>query len=62
LSEREAEVLFWLIQGTDNRAIAIEIRMSYNTVRKHLENIYCKLKVKSQLEAIATALEKFVCL
>jgi DNA-binding CsgD family transcriptional regulator len=62
LSKREAEVLFWLIQGKDNRAIALEIRINYSTVRKHLENIYRKLKVKSQSEAIATALEKVGCL
>jgi DNA-binding CsgD family transcriptional regulator len=62
LSKREAEVLFWIIKGKDNRAIALEMRINYSTVRKHLENIYFKLEVQSRTEAIATALEKVGCL
>jgi DNA-binding CsgD family transcriptional regulator len=62
LSKREAEVLFWIIKGKDTKSIALEIRINYSTVRKHLENIYRKLKVKSQSEAIAVALERCGCL
>jgi DNA-binding CsgD family transcriptional regulator len=62
LSKREAEVLFWIIKGKDTKAIATEMRINYSTIRKHLENIYRKLKVKSQSEAIATALKKVGCL
>jgi DNA-binding CsgD family transcriptional regulator len=62
LSKREAEILFWLIQGKDTKAIALEIGVSYSTVRKHLENIYRKLEVKNQSDAIVTALEKVGCL
>jgi DNA-binding CsgD family transcriptional regulator len=62
LSKREAEVLFWIIKGKDNRAIALEMRINYSTVRKHLENIYRKLEVQSRTEAISIALEKVGCL
>lgn len=58
LSSREAEVLFWMIRGKDNQAIANQLDLHLCTVRKHLENIYRKLKVQSRAEAIAQAVEK----
>jgi len=58
LSSREAEVLFWVMQGKDNKAIAAQLSIGKSTVRKHLESIYCKLGVQSRTEAIAKALEK----
>ncbi len=62
LSRREAEVLFWIIQGKGNKAIAVQLSIHVSTVRKHLENIYHKLDVQSRTEAIALALEKSGCL
>ncbi len=62
LSQREAEVLSCIIQGTDNKAIAAQMNINISTVRKHLENIYRKLGVKNRTEAIASALEKLGCL
>jgi len=58
LSQRETEVLFWVIQGKDNKAIAKQLDVHISTVRKHLESIYRKLGVQSRTEAIAQALEK----
>ncbi len=58
LSQRETEVLFWVIQGKENKAIATQLSVSPSTVRKHLESIYHKLGVQSRTEAIANALEK----
>jgi len=58
LSPREAEVLFWVMQGKDNKAIAAQLSIHKSTVRKHLESIYRKLGVQSRTEAIAQALEK----
>ncbi len=58
LSHREAEVLFWVIRGKDNLAIAHQLGLQLSTVRKHLENIYRKLNVQSRAEAIAQAVEK----
>ena len=58
LSDRETEVLYWMIQGRDNKAIASQLSIHPGTVRKHLEHIYHKLDVESRTEAISQALEK----
>ncbi len=58
LSQRETEVLSWVIQGKDNKAIATQLSVHISTVRKHLENIYRKLEVQSRTAAIARSLEK----
>ncbi|MGV0025407.1 response regulator transcription factor [Phormidesmis priestleyi] len=58
LSQRETEVLFWVMQGKDNKLIASQLSVGKSTVRKHLESIYHKLGVQSRTEAIAQALEK----
>lgn len=57
LTKREAEVLFQVAQGQDNQAIAAQLNISLSTVRKHLENIYLKLRVSSRTEAVARSLE-----
>jgi len=58
LSQRETEVLFCVIQGKDNKAIAKALGLQISTVRKHQESIYRKLGVQSRTEAIAQALGK----
>jgi DNA-binding NarL/FixJ family response regulator len=58
LSQRETEVLFCIMQGKDNKAIALHLRVGKSTVGKHLEGIYHKFGVQSRTEAIAQALEK----
>jgi DNA-binding CsgD family transcriptional regulator len=58
LSPRETEVLYWVMHGKDNKAIAAQLSVGKSTVRKHLESIYCKLGIQSRTEAIAQALKK----
>ncbi len=58
LSQRETEVLYWMIQGKNNKAIAAQLTVGLSTVHKHLENIYQKWGVNSRGEAIAQALSK----
>jgi DNA-binding CsgD family transcriptional regulator len=58
LSQRETEVMRWLMQGKDNTTIALEMGIHVGTVRKHLENIYGKLGVQSRTAAIACVLAK----
>lgn len=58
LSQRETEVLYWLMQGKDNKHIAVQLSIKVGTVRKHLENMYFKLGVQSRTEAVAYALDK----
>jgi DNA-binding CsgD family transcriptional regulator len=56
LSQRETELLDWVIQGKDTVAIATVMGITKSTVRKHLENLYRKLGVTSRTAAIAQAL------
>lgn len=58
LSDRETQVLLGLIKGLENSAIAQQLGIKSGTVRKHLENIYRKLRVQSRSEAVSKALEQ----
>ncbi len=58
LSEREREVLQMLTEGLENKAIAIKLDISINTVEKHLANIYQKLGAASRTEAVIWWLDK----
>jgi DNA-binding CsgD family transcriptional regulator len=58
ITEREAEVLFWIAKDKSNAAIAKAIGCSEGTVRKHLEHLYKKLGVQTRTAAVMVALEK----
>jgi len=53
LSRRETEVLTHLELGKNNREIAMDLFISSHTVKKHLENAFAKLGVKTRAEAVA---------
>ena len=53
LTARETEILVALAQGTGYKAIAAKFFISVDTVRSHIKNIYQKMHVHSQLEAVA---------
>ena len=55
LTTREIEVLEQLSKGLKYNNIAENLFLSSGTIRKHVENIYTKLKVHNKLEAIAKA-------
>lgn len=57
LTEREAEVLFWLTKGKTNREIGQILSMSPRTVNKHLEQVYKKLAVENRTTAAAVCLK-----
>lgn len=52
LTDRETELLVHLKNGLTYEEIASNLHISYHTVRKHIENIYRKLKVNNKVEAI----------
>jgi DNA-binding CsgD family transcriptional regulator len=56
LSQRETEVLGWIIRGCNNKIIATQMLINVSTVRKHLERIYAKLGVKSRNAAVSHVL------
>jgi len=58
LSDREKEVLYHLSEGNNYQEIADSLFISVDTVRHHIRNIYKKLHVHSQSEAVAKAIRK----
>jgi DNA-binding NarL/FixJ family response regulator len=57
LTDRELEVLRWISQGLDNRAIANNLGVSVNTIRGHVQKVLEKLGVHSKLGAMAQCVE-----
>lgn len=53
LTAREREVLQWVARGKTNADIAALLWLSPATVRKHLENVYAKLGVRTRTAAVA---------
>jgi DNA-binding response OmpR family regulator/DNA-binding CsgD family transcriptional regulator len=58
LSEREAEVLFWMSEGKSNPEIALILGAATGTIKKHAENIFAKLGVENRAAAMRLALER----
>lgn len=55
LSKREKEVLILLADGNSYDNIADKLFISKNTIKFHLKNIYIKLQVNSNIEAVNKA-------
>jgi len=55
LSERERQVLQFLVDGYSYKMIAADLFIAIDTVRSHIKNIYEKLQVNSKSEAVAKA-------
>jgi DNA-binding CsgD family transcriptional regulator len=53
LTPREREILAWVARGKTNAEIAQALWISPTTVRKHLENVYAKLGVRTRTAAAA---------
>ena len=58
LTQREAEVLDWVIKGKTNRDIGEILGTSPRTVNKHLEHVFVKLGVETRTAAASVALNK----
>jgi len=57
ISKQEAMILALMQEGLSNRQIAAKLFISENTVKKHISNIFQKLRVERRTEAIKKALE-----
>ena len=58
LSEREKQILGWLVKGLSHKMIAEQCFISVHTVNSHVKNIYEKLHVRSVSEAVAKAIKE----
>ena len=57
LTDREKDVLFLLVTGLPNKAIAGKLFISADTVKTHTLNIYRKMEVDNRSSAILKAVE-----
>jgi len=57
LTQREREVLYWLVQGASNEAISQELHITVGTVKAYLTTIFEKLNVTSRTQAALQALK-----
>lgn len=57
LTERESEILKFLVNGMSYRLIAEKCFVTFDTVRTHVKNIYKKLHVHSKTEAATKAIK-----
>ena len=58
LTQRESEILSFVVNGLSNRAIATKLVIGDETVKSHLRSIYRKLGVSDRTGAVATALRE----
>lgn len=59
ISERQAEVLYWVGEGKSNADIATILDIAKRTVDKHLEAIYAKLQVENRTAALRVLAMRF---
>ncbi|HRE37528.1 MAG TPA: response regulator transcription factor [Chitinophagaceae bacterium] len=57
LTDKEKEVLKYLVEGLSYKMIAEKVFLSFHTVHTHLRHIYEKLHVNSKSEAVAKAIK-----
>ncbi|MEP6684340.1 MAG: response regulator transcription factor [Parafilimonas sp.] len=58
LTAKEKELLQCLVQGMSYKMIADAMMISFETVKSHVKNVYRKLHVSSNSEAVAKALKQ----
>lgn len=58
LTPKEKEILQQMVQGKSFKMVADALNITYETVRTHMKNIYNKLHVNSNTEAVSKALKE----
>ena len=57
ITSREQDVLSLLVRGFSYKMAAAELKIGIETLRSHIKNIYTKLHVNSNVEAVAKAIQ-----
>ena len=58
LSEREGQVLNFLIKGRSNKEIGVELHLCEATIKAHLKTLFAKLNVQDRTAAAITAIRQ----
>jgi len=58
LTEREAQVLRHMASGLTNKQIAAELKISYETVKEHVQHVLGKIGVSDRTQAALWAVRK----
>jgi len=58
LTEREKELMKFLVTGMTNTQLAKEMIISVHTIKSMLENLFRKFNVHSRLELVVSYLKK----
>ena len=58
LTQRESEILSYMVTGLSNRGIATKLVIGDETVKSHLRSIYRKLSVTDRTAAVVKALRE----
>ena len=56
LTDREREIVKWVVQGMLNKEIATDLGISEKTVKAHMRNIFRKLKVSRRAQLFRASL------
>jgi two-component system NarL family response regulator len=60
LTDREIEVLLLVARGMRNKEIAVDLKISHETVEGHVKRILAKLSVHDRTEAVAVAIRRVI--
>jgi DNA-binding CsgD family transcriptional regulator len=60
LSEREIEVLYYIVKGLSAKTIGIKLGISKRTVEHYSENIKTKFKAKSKGEVVEKVIDLII--
>jgi DNA-binding CsgD family transcriptional regulator len=57
MTAREAETLYWMVEGKTNEEIAVILGLRITTVKTHVGSIFIKLGVENRLAAVKCAMQ-----
>lgn len=52
-TQRERELLYYIVEGRSNEEIALELFLSQGTIKRYIHHIYQKLQVRNRVQAVS---------